>query len=192
MAASEAYTKYMKQSSSVSQKDQCKMNDKDHRKLSKLAGNHMCVDCGASDPTWGSPDYGVLFCNECSGQHRGLGTHITYVRSVELDKWDKKQIKLMRAGGNDQCNGFFMHHGVDFTTIRTKYDCAAAQLYKQCLKARIEGLPEPTVLPPWKTQDELSAPRKMEGFGSASPPSPPTHKERLFSFFNQFATKVEA
>ncbi len=41
-----------------------------------------------AEPEWASINLGILICLECSGVHRSLGTHISKVRSLTLDKWD--------------------------------------------------------------------------------------------------------
>ena len=56
-----------------------------------------CVDCGANGPQWASVSYGVLMCLECSGQHRSLGVHLSFVRSVSMDSWSDKQIRMMQV-----------------------------------------------------------------------------------------------
>mmetsp|Transcript_33283 Transcript_33283/g.76705 ORF Transcript_33283/g.76705 Transcript_33283/m.76705 type:complete len:415 (-) Transcript_33283:96-1340(-) len=65
-----------------------------------------------------------------------------------MDSWNPKQLSLMKIGGNDKCAAFLKSKGVPpGTTIKQKYESPAAQLYKEVLKARVEGRPEPTELP---------------------------------------------
>jgi hypothetical protein len=45
-----------------------------------MAGNDLCSECGAARPKWCSVNLGVVFCIQCSGIHRSLGTHLTQVQ----------------------------------------------------------------------------------------------------------------
>ena len=80
--------------------------------------------------------------------YSSLGVHISFVRSVAMDSWNPKQLLLMKAGGNAKCAAFLSQKGVPATMpIKQKYESPAAQLYKEVLRARVEGTPEPTELP---------------------------------------------
>jgi hypothetical protein len=48
-------------------------------------------------------------CMKCSGIHRNLGTHISKVRSVELDRWNAAQVERLRDVGNTRSNEFWEH-----------------------------------------------------------------------------------
>ena len=70
-------------------------------------GNGKCADCRIKDPKWASWSLGVVLCIDCSGRHRGLGSHISKVRSIELDDWSDEQVAAMEAVGNARSNAFF-------------------------------------------------------------------------------------
>ncbi|CAH1776179.1 unnamed protein product [Owenia fusiformis] len=67
-------------------------------------GNMYCVDCGAPNPDWASLNLGALLCIECSGVHRNLGTHLSRVRSLDLDEWPPELVAVMTNIGNHVAN----------------------------------------------------------------------------------------
>ncbi|XP_067385608.1 arf-GAP with GTPase, ANK repeat and PH domain-containing protein 2 isoform X2 [Emydura macquarii macquarii] len=70
-------------------------------------GNSLCVDCGAPNPTWASLNLGALICIECSGIHRNLGTHLSRVRSLDLDDWPLELTLVLTSIGNETANGIW-------------------------------------------------------------------------------------
>ncbi|KAJ6666765.1 hypothetical protein lerEdw1_020489 [Lerista edwardsae] len=69
-----------------------------------VRGNSFCVDCDAPNPDWASLNLGALICIECSGIHRNLGTHLSRVRSLDLDDWPLELVMVMTAIGNALAN----------------------------------------------------------------------------------------
>jgi stromal membrane-associated protein len=54
-----------------------------------------------------SYNIGIFICLQCAGLHRGLGSHISKVRSVELDAWTAAQVEGLEAVGNAKARQFW-------------------------------------------------------------------------------------
>ena len=144
------------------------------RQLLKDPDNSRCFDCNRPGCQWASVSHGIYICLECSGQHRGLGVHISYVKSVTMDTWSTPQLRVMSCGGNKRLRDFFRSYQYPATmTIQTKYATKAAQYYRDMLKAESESRP-PTSVPPRLEEgletisgaEHLFRPRHMQGYGS--------------------------
>ncbi|ODQ65296.1 ArfGap-domain-containing protein [Nadsonia fulvescens var. elongata DSM 6958] len=102
------------------------------RTLLKQPSNRHCADCKtATHPRWASWSLGIFICIRCSGIHRSMGTHISRVKSVDLDDWTQDQIESMIAWGNGKANQYWEAKLPDNyrpdeskidNYIRTKYD----------------------------------------------------------------------
>jgi len=60
-----------------------------------------CADCNQANPKWAEISRGILICLQCSGVHRQLGTHISKVRSLTLDKWTQTMVDNMCANDTE-------------------------------------------------------------------------------------------
>jgi len=127
------------------------------RELLKQPSNKKCADCKRNDPRWASWNLGIFICIRCSGVHRSMGTHISKVKSVDLDTWTPEQIENMKKWGNYKANLYweatlterdkFQENNFE-RWIRSKYE------FKRFVKS--DNIPDPDTLPNENGESKVS------------------------------------
>ncbi|KAL3442209.1 hypothetical protein BJX65DRAFT_287343 [Aspergillus insuetus] len=160
---------------------------------SRVNGNDRCCDCGAPSPQWASPKFGTFICLNCAGTHRGLGVHISFVRSITMDAFKNSETQRMELGGNDTWKEFFDSHPItqsegrtfEDSTIKERYEGEVGEEYKERLSAKAEGREyvagqrpaQPTKKSPDVVSSRSNTPLSSSGRGGRGSSSSPALQE---------------
>ncbi|KAG5474755.1 hypothetical protein LSCM4_03931 [Leishmania orientalis] len=121
--------------------------------------NRECFDCGTKQPRWASTNLGIFFCLRCAGVHRSMGTHVSKVKSTNMDSWVEPFMCVMEHIGNARGRLLYEYNmppsarvtGMTDTavlerTIRSKYERKLyynprfTELFAQFMETPIEGV----------------------------------------------------
>tara|TARA_Y100000294_G_C8326006_1_gene244667 strand:- start:160 stop:549 length:390 start_codon:yes stop_codon:yes gene_type:complete len=78
------------------------------RSIRMKNGNKNCADCNSKDNSWCSVNIGVFLCINCAQIHRGVGTHISKVKScMGTYLWHPDELEQMKTIGNDNASKIY-------------------------------------------------------------------------------------
>ena len=148
--------------------------------LRKSHSNNRCAECSSQNPPdWAVPNYGISLCIDCAGIHRGLGVHVSFVRSITMDAWSKDQYDRMIRGGNDRWDEYWKKHAstkeiIDSFSItstmdkkeiaqrlKAKYNTDVARSYMELLSSADEKNGEDLVNSSKQQHSATTAPRPV-------------------------------
>ena len=102
--------------------------------------NHLCFDCGSKEPKWASPYLGIIICYECAARHRSYGAHISFVRSINLDKWNRRQLKSLEITGNEYTKEKFIEMGIPKKGSFFDYESDLVLKYRAQLEEKVREI----------------------------------------------------
>lgn len=160
-------------------------------KLKRDPFNNKCIECRMDQPLWASVNHGIFICKQCADIHKTLGSHISFIRSIDLDTWNHTLLSMMSVGGNKKFIDFMNIYGLNSEEIQDKYTTVAADFYRRQLNSMANNL-----------EFDENIPRISEGAkylpnntGKLQPGDYPkdfgNEDNKFKKAFNNFGTKVK-
>ena len=82
----------------------------------------------------------------CAALHRSLGAHVSIVKSLSMDTWSEKQLRLMALGGNKNLKDFYSNYDLTDENVQLRYNTRAADFYRlklRCISEMMQFNEEP-------------------------------------------------
>lgn len=152
--------------------------------LVKQGSNTRCADCKvATNPRWASWNLGIYICIRCSGIHRSMGTHISKVKSIDLDSWTDEQVKSMVNWGNEKSNIYWEHNlPKDYVPEDSKIQNFIRTKYELKKWVSTKNVPDPSTITCSANASNIpnvmnSIPRELSSTSNSSLPQTKTHRK---------------
>lgn len=92
-------------------------------------------------PRWASTNLGIFLCQRCAGIHRSLGTHISKVKSIDLDYWTDDLVHTMAVIGNANAQRVYEWNvPANFPRPSREHPHVSTPVLEQWIRAKYERL----------------------------------------------------
>ncbi len=155
--------------------------------IQTVPGNDRCADCSAKSPGWASWNLGIFLCVRCASLHRKLGTHVSKVKSLSMDRWSTEQVDNMRKMGNVRSNAVYNPRNTraDIPIDADEVDGAMERFIRQKYESRSLSTNKPAA-----RQDTGST--STGSWNEEPPPLPPKPKRFPFNLRSASSTTHRA
>ena len=150
--------------------------------------NSTCFDCDNKPAHWASISNGIFLCLDCSGEHRGFGIGVSFIRSVTMDQWNQEQVNIMKVGGNQRLRDFLITYNMPEDIDKKKIYCSKLMnYYRKQLKAESMGQLFMEPLPP---KEEFWAPANFEDEAPSLFNNDNPNKNNFFSYNDNYFSNI--
>lgn len=159
-------------------------------------GNSLCNDCKQPDPKWASVNNAVFICTKCARKHQKLGRLKSFIKSIEVDNWEKGEILLLKHGGNLRFQNLLNEYRIPLLSdVEYKYNTKATNYYRKILSNEVKEInieiekPELKIGIQLDDEDEVMVNVPKEAFELNQMP-PETNKRKVENDFDEIFKSI--